>query len=193
MPRLLLIRHGESEWNAVGRWQGQADPPLSERGLQQAEAAARMLGTFESVTASPLRRAADTAVIIAAELGVGPVPTDPDLMERDAGPWQGLTRDEIEAGWPGHLDSGTRPEGYEDDVALMGRVGAGLGRVVARTESEALVVTHGGVIYALEKACGEPWTRIANLAGRWIEWLDGGLALGPRIEPITDGTVPDLP
>ena len=192
MPRLLLIRHGESEWNAVGRWQGQADPPLSERGLQQAEAAARMLGTFESVTASPLRRAADTAVIIAAELGVGPVPTDPDLMERDAGPWQGLTRDEIEALWPGHLDSGTRPEGYEDDATLMGRVGAGLGRVVARTESEALVVTHGGVIYALEKACGEPWTRIANLAGRWIEWLDGGLALGPRIEPITDGTVPDL-
>ena len=65
-------------------------------------------------------------------------------------------------------------------------------RVVARTEGEALVGTHGGVIYALEKACGEPWTRIANLAGRWIEWLDGGLALGPRIEPITDGTVPDL-
>jgi probable phosphoglycerate mutase len=144
------------------------------------------------VTASPLRRAADTAVIIAAELGVGPVPTDPDLMERDAGPWQGLTRDEIEALWPGHLDSGTRPEGYEDDVTLMGRVGAGLGRVVARTEGEALVVTHAGVIYALEKACGEPWTRIANLAGRWIEWLDGGLALGPRIEPIPDGTVPDL-
>ena len=80
------------------------------------------------------------------------------------------------------------------DYAIRDALAAGIGSVVvvARTESEALVVTHGGVIYALEKACGEPWTRIANLAGRWIEWLDGGLALGPRIEPITDGTVPDL-
>ena len=83
-------------------------------------------------------------------------------------------------------------EGYEDDVALMGRVGTALGRVVARTQREALVVTHGGVIYALEKACGEPWTRIANLAGRWLEWSDGGLGLGPRVELIPDGTVPDL-
>jgi probable phosphoglycerate mutase len=113
-------------------------------------------------------------------------------MERNAGPWQGLTREEIEVGWPGHLDAGTRPEGYESDVDLMGRVGEALGRIVARTDSESLVVTHGGVIYALEKACGEPLSLIANLGGRWIEWSDGGLALGPRVELIPDGTVPDL-
>ncbi len=192
MPRLLLVRHGESEWNAVGRWQGQADPPLSPRGLDQAEAAARALGSFESVTASPLRRAADTAVVIAAELGIGPVPTDPDLMERYAGPWQGLTRVEIEAGWPGHLDAGTRPEGYEDDEALMGRVGEALGRIVACTDGDALVVTHGGVIYALEAACGEPWQRVPNLGGRWLEWSGDGLALGPRVELVPDAAVPDL-
>lgn len=192
MPRLLLVRHGESEWNVLGRWQGRADPPLSPRGLEQAEVAARVLGSFESVTASPLRRAADTAVVIAAELGIGPVPTDAGLMERDAGPWQGLTRDEIEAGWPGHLDAGVRPEGYESDEALMGRVGEALGRIVARTDEEALVVTHGGVIYALEKACGEPWQRVPNLGGRWIEWSDGGLALGPRVALVPDATVPDL-
>ena len=144
------------------------------------------------MTASPLRRAADTAEVIAAELGIGPVSTDPDLMERDAGPWQGLTRAEIEAGWPGHIDSGTRPVGYEDDVALMDRVGEALGRIVARTDSEALVVTHAGVVYGLEKACGEPWTRVANLAGRWLEWSDGALGLGPRVELTPDGTLPDL-
>src|SRR5687767_11323336 len=97
MPtRVLLVRHGQSEWNATGRWQGQADPPLTDLGRRQARSAAAALGTVDAVFASDLQRASETALIIAGELGVGPVVVDPDLRERDAGEWSGLTRVEIE-------------------------------------------------------------------------------------------------
>src|SRR5690606_34165227 len=94
--RVLLVRHGQSEWNAIGRWQGQADPPLSDLGRLQAREASRALGTVDAVWASDLQRAVETAAIIAGELGVGPVVVDPDLRERDAGEFSGLTRPEIE-------------------------------------------------------------------------------------------------
>ena len=77
---VLAIRHGESEWNAVGRWQGQADPPLTDAGMLQAVAAAQVLGTFDGVYASSLQRAADTAAIIAEAIGVGPVQLLDDLL-----------------------------------------------------------------------------------------------------------------
>src|SRR3954464_6700209 len=89
--RVLLVRHGQSEWNAVGRWQGQADPPLSDLGRAQARAAARSLGSLDAVYASDLQRATETALIIAEQIGIGPVILDPDLRERDAGQWSGLT------------------------------------------------------------------------------------------------------
>src|SRR5436309_8138951 len=98
--RVLLVRHGQSEWNAVGRWQGQADPPLTDLGRQQARAAAHSLGSLDAVFASDLQRATETAVIVAAQLGIGPVVLDPDLRERDAGEWSGLTRDEIHERYP---------------------------------------------------------------------------------------------
>jgi len=101
VTRMLLARHGQSEWNALGRWQGQADPPLSELGRQQARAAADRLGTVDAIVSSDLERALATAAIIAEVLGVGPVLVEPRLRERSAGEWSGLTRDEIEADWPG--------------------------------------------------------------------------------------------
>lgn len=105
MTRLLLIRHGQSEWNADGRWQGQADPPLTDLGRAQARHAARSLGVVDAIVASDLQRAAETAAIIAEELGVGPLVLEPGLRERDAGEWSGLTRAEIERDWPGYLGS----------------------------------------------------------------------------------------
>ena len=104
MTRVLLIRHGQSEWNADGRWQGQADPPLTDLGRHQALHAARNLGTVDAIVASDLQRASETALIIAEALGVGPVVLEPGLRERDAGEWSGLTRAEIERDWPGYLD-----------------------------------------------------------------------------------------
>ncbi len=115
MTQLLVIRHGQSEWNADGRWQGQENPPLTELGRQQARSAARAVGAIDALFASPLDRAATTAAILSEELGVGPVVTLDGLMERNAGEWQGLTRDDIEEAYPGYLDSGRRPPGWEPD------------------------------------------------------------------------------
>ena len=82
MARILLVRHGQSEWNADGRWQGQENPPLTELGLAQAAQAAKAVGAVDGIYASPLERAAITAAVVAEEVGVGPVMTLPDLMER---------------------------------------------------------------------------------------------------------------
>src|SRR5689334_12745091 len=126
MPRLLLVRHGESEWNADGRWQGQADPPLSDLGRRQARNAAAHVGAVDAIVASPLERARVTAETISEALGVGPVLVEPDLMERHAGEWQGLTRAQIEEQYPGYLDSHgpdrLRPPGWEHEPELLARV-----------------------------------------------------------------------
>lgn len=191
--RILLVRHGQSEWNASGRWQGQADPPLTDLGRTQAREAARALGAVDAVWASDLTRAAHTAHVIAESLGVGPVVLDPDLRERNAGEWSGLTRVEIEEQYPGYLENGTRPPGWEPDPALAAR---GL-RAVRRIGREVpggdvVVITHGGVIYALEQHLGAEFARIANVEGRWVA-VDGEvLRLGERMllaEP-GDVTVP---
>jgi probable phosphoglycerate mutase len=204
VTRLLLIRHGQSEWNADGRWQGQADPPLTDLGRHQALHAARNLGTVDAIVASDLQRASETALIIAEALGVGPVVLEPGLRERDAGEWSGLTRAEIERDWPGHLDSPTtdrhaafardpveqptaerrRPPSWEPDEALLERVLDALSRLHdLAPDGEVIAITHGGVIYALEGRFGSPFERLANLGGRWIDLGPGGelRGLGDRV------------
>tara|TARA_B100000749_G_scaffold157703_1_gene121192 strand:+ start:399 stop:983 length:585 start_codon:yes stop_codon:yes gene_type:complete len=193
MTRLLVVRHGQSEWNATGRWQGRADPPLTDEGRRQSKVAGGALGTFDAVVASPLLRAAETATIIAELLGIGPVLTDPDLVERDAGEWQGLTRSQIQEGWPGFLDDGRRPPGYEPGDSMLTRTLSVLERISERMgDGDVLVVSHGGVVYALEEACGEPWRRLPNLGARWFEVSGGDLSAGPRVDLVPDGTVPNL-
>jgi probable phosphoglycerate mutase len=193
MTRLLVVRHGQSEWNATGRWQGRADPPLTDEGRRQSKVAGGALGTFDAVVASPLLRAAETATIIAERLGIGPVLTDPDLVERDAGEWQGLTRSQIQEGWPGFLDDGRRPPGYEPGDAMLTRTLSVLERISERMgDGDVLVVSHGGVVYALEEACGEPWRRLPNLGARWFEVSGGDLSAGPRVDLVPDGTIPEL-
>jgi broad specificity phosphatase PhoE len=194
----LLVRHGQSEWNACGRWQGQADPPLTDVGRLQARHAAKSLGTVDAVVSSDLQRAAETAAIIAGELGVGPVVIDPDLRERDAGAWSGLTRAEIDEQFPGYLqphpDEGEptswaprRPPGWEADDALLERAVAALRRVHDLVpDGTVLVVTHGGLIYTVEESLGAPFARIANLEGRWTTIADDGpRRLGERV-PLVD-------
>jgi broad specificity phosphatase PhoE len=188
--RVLLARHGQSAWNAEGRWQGQADPPLTDLGRRQAHEAARALGALDAIWASDLQRAAQTAAIISADLGVGPVVLDPDLRERDAGEFSGLTRDEIEARFPGHLADRRRPPGWEPDEHLLAR---GL-RVVARIAAavpggDVLAVTHGGLVYTLEAHLGGENLRLANLAARWLEVSGESLRLGGRIILTEPGDV----
>jgi probable phosphoglycerate mutase len=184
VTRVLLVRHGQSEWNADGRWQGQADPPLTDLGRAQARHAARALGTVDAMVSSDLQRAAETAAILSGELGVGPLVLDPDLRERDAGEWSGLTRIEIEQGWPGYLDDRRRPDGWEPDEDLFARATAALGRIhdLVGDGGEAIAVTHGGLVYLLEGHFGVPFERLPNLGGRWVDvGPDGPTRLGERV------------
>jgi probable phosphoglycerate mutase len=207
MTRVLLVRHGQSEWNAEGRWQGQADPPLTDLGRQQAHHGARSLGVVDALVASDLQRATETAMIISGSLGVGPLVLEPGLRERDAGEWSGLTRAEIERDWPGYLDpirSGMSPTGsgpaadasaqpraerrrppsWEPDDVLLARALAALGRIYDLAPTgEVVAVTHGGLVYTLEGELGSPFERLPNLAGRWIEVGPGGqlVRLGERV------------
>lgn len=184
--RVLLVRHGQSEWNATGRWQGQADPPLTELGRLQAREAARGVGAVDAIWASDLQRAADTATIIADDIGVGPVVVDPDLRERHAGEWSGLTRDEIEERFPSYLATDRRPPGWEPDERLLARARRALARIAdAVPGGDVLVVTHAGLIYAIERWLGAEFERIANGAGRWVTVT--GTARGDGDGPATDG------
>lgn len=206
MTRVLLIRHGQSEWNADGRWQGQADPALTDLGRHQALHASRSLGAVDAVVSSDLQRASETAIIISNELGMGPLVLDPDLRERHAGAWQGLTRADIERDWPGYLgppppmegvsepegpasrvagEGGPRrrPPGWEPDESLIERASAALVRIHDLVgDGEALVITHGGLVYALEGRLGASFVRLPNLGGRWLEvGPDGPERLGDRV------------
>ncbi|MBH01716.1 MAG: histidine phosphatase family protein [Acidimicrobiaceae bacterium] len=194
MPKLLIVRHGQSEWNALGRWQGQADPPLTEVGENQAKKATNKLGLLDSIVASPLQRAKNTASIISEITGVGPVTTEVDLMERDAGPWQGLTRIEIEKGWPGFLDSGQRPDGYESNRDLLLRIFAVLRKISesSRISDSILIVSHAGIVHALENLHDQPSMKVPNLGGRWVEFVEDELTMGKKVSLITEDPTPDL-
>ena len=191
MTKLFIVRHGQSEWNALGRWQGQADPPLTDVGENQAKKATKKLGLFDSIVSSPLQRAKNTASIISEITGVGPVTTEVGLMERDAGPWQGLTRIEIEKGWPGFLDSGHRPDGYESNPDLLSRIFEVLKKISKNSDS-ILIVSHAGIVHALETLHNQPSKKVPNLGGRWFEFVDDELIMGKRASLITEDPTPDL-
>jgi broad specificity phosphatase PhoE len=157
---ILLARHGETDWNREGRWQGWADPPLNETGREQARQLAEQLrGTpFDAVYSSDLRRAHETAEIVAEPHGV-PVVADPGLREIDVGSWSGLTRAEIDERFPGT----DRPDGETRDAHLA-RVLHAVERI-ARTHAgeRILVVSHGGTMRALRShASDEPFHPIEN-------------------------------
>ena len=183
--RILLARHGQSTWNADGRWQGRADPPLSALGERQAAAViARLRAEAEAgrpigrIWASPLLRARQTAEIIGAGLGLE-VGFDPRLQEVDAGEWTGLTRDEIEQGWPGYLAEHRRPPGFEARHVLLARALEVIADIGATCGGEpTLVVTHGGVIGSVDAHLDAEWVRIPNLGGRELLHRSGTLELG---------------
>ena len=178
--KVLLVRHGQSTWNAEGRWQGWADPPLSELGEQQAADALEHLrhAGITRVVASDLQRARRTAEIIAEGLGVGPVEVDPDLRERDVGVFSGRTTEENHRDHPEAFE-GTRilhAPGGESADQVLARVIPALLRIAHRHPDETvLVATHGGVIRNLERHLGATLPDITpNLGGRWIDVCEGG-------------------
>jgi broad specificity phosphatase PhoE len=180
VTHILLVRHGESTWNAESRWQGHADPPLSVLGEQQAAAAADTLSGIEVVWTSDLVRARRTAEIIASRLDV-PVQVDARLRERDVGDWTGLTRAEIEERWPGWVAARRSPSGFEGDASVATRALAALREIAAGATSDALVVSHGGLIRTVERWLGAEPEPVANLAGRSLDTDGAGLVLGSRV------------
>jgi broad specificity phosphatase PhoE len=194
--RILLIRHGESEWNASGRWQGWADPDLSELGRQQAWEASRSVGAVDVIVSSDLQRAMQTALIISEAIGIGPVQVEPGLRERDVGEWSGLTKVEIEERWPGTYEAWRTggmpsPPGGEDNDVIMERVTAGLRRIAVELDgAEVLAVAHGGVIRLLERRHGiESPPPCPNLGGVVVDVDGDTLTIGDRIlllDPSTD-------
>jgi broad specificity phosphatase PhoE len=192
--RLLLVRHGQSVWNAEGRWQGHADPPLSPLGEEQAAAAAARLDGVTAVYTSDLLRARRTAEIFAFRFGLEAV-VDARLRERRAGDWEGHTRIEIEAKWPGYLASGRRPRGYETDDSVLARALEALTAIAGEQHGDAVVLTHGGVVRTLERHLAEHDAPdvdliLPNLGGRWLLAEGGTLRLGERVvlvEPAEQG------
>ena len=195
MTRFLIVRHGQSVWNAAGRWQGRADPPLTELGHTQARHAATALPTFDVLAASTLQRAHQTARGIAEAHGITDIRLDARLMERDAGGFSGLTREEIDRDYPGYLDSGRWPDGWEDADALVARVRLGLDALADdHPGATVVVVSHGGVIYGLEALFGLHHDRISNLGARWFtRGADGALTVGDRVHLLASAeeTIPD--
>ena len=194
--RILLVRHGETEWNAEGRWQGWADAPLSELGQQQAVEAAAAVGAVDAVVASDLSRATDTARIISELIGVGPVLTLDGLRERDVGEWSGLTRAEIGQRWPEALEAWARgemvpPPGGEANEVIIERVTGALRSVASEwPHAEVLAVSHGGVIRLLERHHGiEHTPPCPNLGGVFVDVDERGrIVVGDRVlllEPST--------
>ena len=151
--RVVLLRHGRTAWNAERRFQGQLDPPLDDVGRAQAHEVAPLIAALDPdlIVSSDLRRAAETAAVVAEYVGL-PVRLDPGLRERDLGHWQGLTRDEVRARYPDEfarwsagLDVTER--GGESREATADRAEAAFEALPAA--GTVVLVTHGGTSLAL--------------------------------------------
>ena len=190
--RIVLWRHGRTAWNLEGRLQGQRDVPLDATGHDQARVAAGSLVRLgpTALVSSDLRRAVDTAAALGALTGLS-VTRDPGLRERHCGAWEGLTRSEIAAAFPGSSEplpspAGQRPPGGESLAESAARAHQALaGHLAVLGPGAVLVVaTHGGVGRALAGLLvGFPpvhWTALGGIRnGCWsvLAETEGGWRL----------------
>lgn len=153
MKSILLIRHGETDWNINRRFQGASDVPLNQTGIDQANKLAVRLQNrhFDAVYSSDLSRAFDTAKTITKQ----PIQADARLREMGFGQWEGLNFHDIEAQFPRELktwrEKSTAPPGGESVFDVAERVGAFLEEILGKIEDnqQFLVVAHGGLIGVL--------------------------------------------
>ncbi|HZZ48993.1 MAG TPA: histidine phosphatase family protein [Pseudonocardia sp.] len=204
LRRLVLVRHGETEFNARGRMQGQLESELTEKGREQARGVGPLLARYEParLASSDLSRAASTAEEIGQAIGL-PVKLDGRLRETHLGEWQGLTIRQVEDRWPAQVerwrtDPTWAPPGGESRVQVAARalpVVTELEAEFADAEATTVVLcAHGGLIAGLICALiglEEPsWTAIGGLGNaRWAlvrrrqvagsPWRLTGFDLGP--------------
>jgi broad specificity phosphatase PhoE len=155
LRQLVLWRHGETDFNAERRIQGQLDSQLAASGLSQARRAARWLAELEPaiLLTSDLSRAGDTAAVLAAETGI-PLRVDKRLRETNCGMWQGLTDAEVEALYPGGLQTWRgnpqwAPPGGESRVEVATRAAHVVAELDVDVSGSAVLCTHGGLIAGL--------------------------------------------
>ena len=154
MVQIVLVRHGQTEWNRVERFRGRADVPLNAAGLAQAEAASRRIAAAwrpAAVYASPLSRAVRTAEAIARPLNLL-VQVAPGLVDIDYGQWQGLTPDEARQRWPEMAHAWyeaphrARIPGGETLAALQTRAMAAVRELAAEHEGQTIVLVSHTVV-----------------------------------------------
>lgn len=209
-PQFCLVRHGETDWNAEGRLQGQLDVGLNAMGRAQAAALARRLAgaRFEAIFSSDLSRARDTADAVAQALGLT-VETTPALRERFFGAFQGLTHAEAAALFPAEhallaaRDPNARPPGGGEALrAFFERIAGVLETLADEAPSlPLLIVSHGGALdMARRLATGQDLSAkrdfpLHNATLNWIERRDGrwrlngwddGVHLAGALDEIAD-------
>ena len=193
--RLILLRHGQTEYNATSRMQGQLDTDLSDLGVRQAKSAAAALAERNPmlIRSSDLRRARDTAEALAVLTGL-PVETDQRLRETHLGEWQGMTHYEVDDVMPGARalwrdDATWRPPGGESRVDVAARALPVVDELLASVddwgsgatpESPVVLVAHGGVIAAMTAALLDlpvaNWPVFGGLANTsWVQLSGHGL------------------
>ncbi len=182
--RLVLWRHGQTQWNVDGRFQGQSDIPLDSVGKEQAERSARLLAALQpaAIYSSDLIRATATAAPLARLTGL-PVILDKDLRERYGGLWEGLTDVEIRARYPVE-HAQWLPPGGESSGTVADRAGAAMERIAEALTPGALavVVSHGAALrLGAARLLGLPeelwgavgplancaWSVLGRRRGRW--------------------------
>jgi probable phosphoglycerate mutase len=191
LTRVLVIRHGETDWNVGARIQGHTDIPLNARGIEQARRLAQALADEElhAVYTSDLARTRETARALAQARGM-PLTEDPALRERLFGTFEGLTFDEIEQRWPEssarwrRRDPDFGPEGGESLQAFHQRCVAAAWRLAAAHAGQTIaLVAHGGVLDCWYRAAARldlqaPRTwQIGNAAVSRLLWTPEGFTL----------------
>jgi probable phosphoglycerate mutase len=207
--QICLVRHGETEWNAERRIQGQIDIGLNETGCRQAVAAGRWLkqAGIVALYSSDLKRAWTTAQSIGAELGLTPTPV-PEMRERRYGVFEGLTYDEAKANHPeGYAAFEGRNAAYDFEngeslIAMFDRVTGKLKELAARHAGETIaIVLHGGVLDIINRfvrgnSLEMPRDFLIPNAGiNWISTVDGQWSLKTwgETDHLEPGALDELP
>jgi glucosyl-3-phosphoglycerate phosphatase len=172
LRRLVLWRHGETDYNASGRMQGHLDSALTEVGRNQARFAVPALARFapDIVVSSDLRRATDTALVFTEATGI-PLRIDKRLRETNLGIWQGMTSRDVDDQWPGdrrawQTDPTWSPPGGESRLEVAARAFEVVASLDEQAELTAILCAHGGLITALTGHLLElPVTTWAKLGG----------------------------